>query len=57
MSSTPFQYILASCEIVWGKGDYGLDAETDNWMMYCERSTGIHLVACVAALALLLTFA
>jgi hypothetical protein len=40
MSSTQFQNILASCEIIWGKGDYDLDAETDNWMMYCERSKG-----------------
>jgi hypothetical protein len=40
MSSTQFQYILTNCEIIWGKGDHDLDVETDNWMMYCERSTG-----------------
>jgi hypothetical protein len=34
MSSTQFQRILASCEIIWGKGDYDLDVETDDWVTY-----------------------
>jgi hypothetical protein len=34
MSSTLFQRILASCETIWGKADYDLDLETDDWITY-----------------------
>ena len=34
MSSAQGQRIQASCEVIWGKGDYDLDVETDDWVNY-----------------------
>lgn len=34
MPSDLGQRIQASCEIIWGKGDYDIDIETDDWTTY-----------------------
>lgn len=34
MSSTEYQSIQANREIIWGKGDYEIDIETDNYVNY-----------------------
>ncbi|RWQ92843.1 hypothetical protein C8Q69DRAFT_476546 [Paecilomyces variotii] len=31
MASARSRRILARCEIIWGKGDYDIDLETDDW--------------------------
>ena len=34
MSFVQGQRIQANCEIIWGKGDYDIDVETDDWEYY-----------------------
>lgn len=34
MASAQGQRIQASCEIIWGTGDYDIDIETDDWISY-----------------------
>lgn len=34
MSSAQSQRIKASCEVIWGKADYDIDIETDDYMTY-----------------------
>ena len=34
MSSAQSQRIQAYCEIIWGRGDYDIDIETDDWEKY-----------------------
>lgn len=34
MSDTQGQRIHANCEIIWGKGDYDIDVEHDDWEFY-----------------------
>lgn len=46
MSSAQGQRIHASCEIIWGTGDYDIDIETDDWTLYMaivKRDFGISL--------------
>ncbi|KAH6953794.1 hypothetical protein BKA56DRAFT_604393 [Ilyonectria sp. MPI-CAGE-AT-0026] len=34
MASTRYQPIQANCAIIWGQGDYDIEIETDDWVVY-----------------------